>query len=327
MYYLGVDGGGTKTAFMLITHTGEICGYAEKGTCDLEQVGLDGFRAVLTSGISELLERAAISLSLVQYAFLGLPAYGEVIEDVPLVEAAVADILQTDQFKCGNDAEAGWAGSLACRPGINLVAGTGAIGFGRDRGGSTARSSGWGDFCGDEGSAFWLGKQLIHIFTKQSDGREERTQLYDIVRDRLNLKRDFDLIRCVVRDLQMRREAIARLALIVHEAAEQGDPKAIQLYKEAAYELWLIVEAIIKQLDFDTGREVPVSYSGGVFRAGEYILSPLRGLVGKSGCTLVEPILKPITGAALYALDLSGSQWDSEIVGKLAAEEKRVLTD
>ena len=73
-------------------------------------------------------------------------------------------------------------GSLACRAGINLVAGTGAIGFGKDSFGKTARSAGWGYFCGDEGSAYWLGKQLISIFGKEADGRKAKTPLYDIVR-------------------------------------------------------------------------------------------------------------------------------------------------
>ena len=92
--------------------------------------------------------------------------------------------------------QAGLGGVSGLQAGINLVQVPVLVSAGSRR---QHRGPAAGGFCGDEGSAFWLGKQLIHIFTKQSDGREERTQLYDIVRDRLNLKRDFDLIRCVVR--------------------------------------------------------------------------------------------------------------------------------
>ncbi|NLA59152.1 MAG: ATPase [Firmicutes bacterium] len=327
MYYLGVDGGGTKTAFMLITDNGEILGYEVKGTCHYLQVGLDVLREVLTTGISDLLQKTSVPLSSVKFAFLGIPGYGEMLEYVPLVENIVAEVLGTVQFRCGNDVEAGWAGSLACKPGINLVGGTGAIGFGKDQNGNTARASGWGEFCGDEGSAYWLGRQLISLFGKQADGREERTQLYQIVRERFNLKRDLDLIRIIMKDLGARREEIARLALLLYEAAEQGDPKAKELYRKAAEEYALIVKAIIKKLNFDPREDVLVSYSGGVFKAGEYILSPLRELIGKSDCKLVEPRLTPITGAALYALHLSRKPYDSRVVERLASEEPRFLGD
>ena len=56
-----------------------------------------------------------------------------------------------------------------------------------------ARTSGWGYFCGDEGSAFWLGKKAIALFSKQADLRMEKTAIYEIMRSRLRLERDYDL--------------------------------------------------------------------------------------------------------------------------------------
>jgi N-acetylglucosamine kinase-like BadF-type ATPase len=325
MYYLGVDGGGTKTAFMLINGNGEICAYNTKGTCHYHQVGVEGFHSVLSSGVSDLLQEASIALSEIQYSFFGLPGYGELIKSVPMLEDIVADVLKSTGFRCGNDVEAGWAGSLACQAGINLVGGTGAIGFGKDHSGNTARASGWGHFCGDEGSAYWLGKRLISVFAKQSDGREEKTQLYEIVRDRFRLERDFDLIDIVYEELRMQREEIAGLAVLLYEAAERGDPKAREAYREAAYEYSLIVKALVAGLSFDLEREILVSYSGGVFKAGEYILNPLREFLAKDRCKLIEPVLEPITGAALYAFLSSGKPKGKPIVEKLRIEEQRVL--
>ena len=126
------------------------------------------------------------------------------------------------RFQCGNDVEAGWAGSLACRPGINLVCGTGAIGYGKDPNGLGARSSGWGCFCGDEGSAFWLGKKAIELFAKQSDWRLERTVLYELMKTRLQLKRDFDLIPFVHNELKLERDQVAPTCLILFECRPQG---------------------------------------------------------------------------------------------------------
>ncbi|MDE2314073.1 MAG: hypothetical protein KGL04_07855 [Elusimicrobia bacterium] len=46
-------------------------------------------------------------------------------------------------------------------PGILIVAGTGSIAFARDDKGRTARAGGWGALLGDEGSAFWIGKEAL----------------------------------------------------------------------------------------------------------------------------------------------------------------------
>jgi len=49
---------------------------------------------------------------------------------------------------------------------------------------------------------------------------------------------------------------------------KQGDPKALKIYAEAAYEFSLVVKALIGRLDFKQDETILVSYSGGVFKAG-----------------------------------------------------------
>ncbi|MEI9903464.1 MAG: BadF/BadG/BcrA/BcrD ATPase family protein [Asticcacaulis sp.] len=64
----------------------------------------------------------------------------------------------------------GWAGSLAGADGINIVAGTGSIGYG-ERLGRGARAGGWGEVFSDEGSAYWIAVQGLAAFARMSDGR------------------------------------------------------------------------------------------------------------------------------------------------------------
>jgi N-acetylglucosamine kinase-like BadF-type ATPase len=329
MFYLGVDGGGTKTTFILIDQEGKICGYTTEATCHYRQVGMDNFQKVLTAGIKELCNQVSIEITQISYSFLGLPGFGEDKDSVPKLEAIVNHIFQGNRFKCGNDVEAGWAGSLACRPGINLVGGTGAIGFGRDQQGNSDRASGWGYFCGDEGSAYWLGKNVISLFGKEADGREERTPLYDIIRSKFHLQRDLDFCSSIVcKKLEMKRDKISRLALLLYQAAKKGDAKAVEIYRKAAYEYSLTVKALINKLNFNNGEDILVSYSGGVFKAGSYILDPLKKYLDQNIVKLIRPILQPVTGAALYALLLDKKLNDYDlIVKKLKEEEKRLCYD
>jgi N-acetylglucosamine kinase-like BadF-type ATPase len=60
-----------------------------------------------------------------------------------------------------SDAEAAWLGALDGRPGLVVLAGTGSIVIGRDARGRWARAGGLGPLLGDEGSAFWLGREWL----------------------------------------------------------------------------------------------------------------------------------------------------------------------
>jgi N-acetylglucosamine kinase-like BadF-type ATPase len=87
----------------------------------------------------------------------------------------------------------------------------------------------------------------------------------------------------------------------MHQAAEAGEPKALRAFEQVAGELCAVIRSIADQLHFGRNEEILVSYSGGVFRAGEYVLEPLRRQLGDSRYKLATPILEPVAGAALYA--------------------------
>lgn len=326
MVYLGVDGGGTKSAFMLIDQIGEVLAYDIKGGSNYLQIGKELIKDVLTEGILAVSKQAGINIKEIDFAFLGIPCYGEDRDGDQLIEETVAGILLGDNYLIGNDVEAGWAGSLACQPGINIVAGTGSIGYGKDQQGKSERCGGWGCFLGDEGSAYWLGKKLINLFTKEADGRLEKTPIYQIIRDKYELQSDFDFISLVYDKLECKRENIAGMAPLLTQAAREGDKFAVNIFDEAAKELSMLVKSIIKSLDFRAGQAIPVSYSGGVFKAVELILNPLNKYLSYENVKLIKPIMQPVTGAALNAIKLSGNLSDyKEIVARLKEEEKSII--
>lgn len=325
MAYLGVDGGGTKTAFMLINEKGKILAYDIKGGSNYLQVGKKLMKDVFKAGILTVCEQAKIEVEEIDYAFLGVPCYGEDKEGNRFIEKTVASILSPVDYLIGNDAEAGWAGSLACQPGINIIAGTGSMSYGKDQEGNSDRCGGWGCFLGDEGSAYWLGKKLINLFTKEADGRLEKTGLYSIIKEEYNLDDDFDFISLIHNKMECKRENIAGMATLLYQAAQEGDKFAIDIFCEAAKELSLLVENLINRLDFKSDQEVLVSYSGGVFKAGDLILNPLKNYLSNESVKLVKPILQPVTGAALNALiNTENINNYQETVDRLRKEETQI---
>src|SRR5262245_1165511 len=59
------------------------------------------------------------------------------------------------------DVEAAWHATLGAERGVLVLAGTGSIALGRDARGRWARAGGLGPLLGDEGSAFWVGREWV----------------------------------------------------------------------------------------------------------------------------------------------------------------------
>ncbi len=316
--FLGVDGGGTKTEFVLIDAAGQVRARQQTATSYYLQIGFDGLGKVLQEGVAAALAEAKLAASDIRYAFFGLPAYGEdsLVQD--RLDALPEAVLQHHRYRCGNDMVCGWAGSLAGDDGINIVAGTGSIGYG-ERQGVSARSGGWGELFGDEGSAYWIAIQGLNAFTRMSDGRMPAGRLHRIFKSHFGVSADLDICGRVMSDGAPSRDKIAALSRLVATAAGDGDAAALAIFDRAAEELAGIVDAIRVQLGFTGAEVVRLSYSGGVFRSGETVLQPLRRhLAGRSlQFVLAAPLLSPSIGAALYAARLAGQPLDQTALARL----------
>jgi N-acetylglucosamine kinase-like BadF-type ATPase len=323
--YLGVDGGGTKTEFVLIDGCGEVRARHRGASGYYLQVGLDGLGAVLREGVAAVLAEAGLSPDAVRYAFLGLPAYGEDSVVQPKLDALPAAVLGHRRYLCGNDMVCGWAGSLAGEDGINIVAGTGSIGY-SERCGAKARSGGWGELFGDEGSAYWVAVLGLNAFSRMSDGRLPPGPLYDVFRAHFALAVDLDLCGRVMGEGASLRNQVAALSRLVSLAADRGDAEALRIFDRAGEELAAIVDAVRRRLGYETDETVRVSYSGGIFGSGKTLLEPLRRhLAERFGrYRLVEPLLSPGLGAALYAARAAGKPLDATAVRRLATQKRSV---
>ena len=305
--FLGVDGGGTKTAFVLTDASGRELARHEGGSSYYIQIGVESLHALLHKGVHAVLDKAEVSTNDVAFAFFGLPAHGEDSQVQPFLDVIPEAVLGHHRYACGNDMICGWAGSLGGQDGINIVAGTGSIGYG-ERQGLSARGGGWGEVFSDEGSAYWIAVQGLNAFSRMADGRLPRGPLHALFTTELELKSDLDLCAYVYAKSTAQRDRIAALSRLVARAAAQGDEAALRIFAEAGQELAAIVDAIRRRLDYQPGETVNLSYSGGVFQGGDLILQPFREqlLAHSPDYRLVTPRYSPAIGAALYAARLSG---------------------
>lgn len=307
MYFLGVDGGGTKTCFTLIDDKGRLKSRVIKGTCHPTQIGFENLKNLLTDGLKEICKTANISENDITNSYLGLAGYGIVKEIREGIEKTVSEVFKDKNYTLNSDVRVAIAGALSGNEGINIVAGTGSIVLGlKDN--EIQRCGGWGYSVGDEGSAYWIGKKAIALFSKESDGREEKSFLYEVMKKELKLENDYEIISFVNDKVKGDRGEIAKISRICSLAANLGDKKAKEIFEEAGRELAIAAKVLLKGYD----KKVSISYAGGVFKAGELILNPLKEALKGHNCEVIEPEFEPDLGACLLAME-GYIKLDSEI--------------
>jgi N-acetylglucosamine kinase-like BadF-type ATPase len=303
LVFLGIDGGGSKTHFLLADGEGHVLSSHKLGGIDFTRIGIDGVRKMLEEGTSSVLRKASITVSDLSAVCIGIPYFDEDpkwnLESTRICGSLFPDIY----LRCVNDSIVALYGALGFQPGIHLIAGTGSMACGRNSKNEFARSGGWHELFSDEGSCYWLGQRTCSLFTRQSDGRLARGPLYHLIRQEFAIEHDFDFVTFYRDQLLGAREKIAALQIILAKAAEAGDPSALQAYVDASFELTALVQAVHGQLFSNDQAAVPVTCSGGLMKAGKLIMDPLQERLEILNFRWTQPLLPPTAGAILAACE------------------------
>src|SRR5215470_3420878 len=163
MRYLGIDGGGSKTKFLLVDeYYNEIC-HIQSGPSNHLSVGTEAAREAIAQGVSHLTERPNVVCA--GFAGAGRP------ESVTFYREVLQSLIPNAQIIIESDAFISSIGAIGIDPGILLIAGTGSIVIGRDKDRSMFRVGGWGPYFGDEGSGFWIGREAVRAALRSIDAQ------------------------------------------------------------------------------------------------------------------------------------------------------------
>src|SRR6185503_7428988 len=178
-----------------------------------------------------------------------------------------------------SDAEAALLGAHDGRAGVLVLAGTGSIVLGRDDAGRVARAGGLGPLVGDEGSAFWLGREWLRLTPKVAG---------------------------IARALARRPDAVARVAAwapLVLRRARRGDPRARVIAAAGQEHLAALAGGVVRALQLPS--PVRVSWSGGVAGNAWYRAGIRRALGRRFACRWQAPVTDPALAAARLASRLA----------------------
>lgn len=297
----GFDLGGSHAACLVADEGGRVLGRGTGGPANLVNLGREPVLAAIRKALSEAARTvpggaAAVGRCVIGGAGGGSPETARELAALAREAGLVCPVTVT------HDAAAALAGALLLAPGVIVVAGTGSIAYGVDAAGNRARAGGRGPLLGDEGGGYWIGLRGLRAAIRSLDGREEAGALAARLARALRLPEPSALPGLAYAPARLGVAEVAGLAPAVLAAAGEGDPAAAGIVDEAAAELALLARAVVCRLA--DGACLPVTYGGGLFRAGEVILGPLRVHFARQlpGVQLRPPAGPPLLGAVLLAL-------------------------
>ncbi len=282
---IGIDGGGTKTEFILFSENGNVLRRIMLPQSNPNDIGLEKCCSVLAEGIDLILEFAPT----VSCIFAGI-AGAATGDNAQNISAFLKKRYKSKRIKVASDAINVLSYNTKSPDSMALICGTGSVLFARENG-TIHRVGGWGYLFDESGSAYDIGKDAIRAALGQQDGLGEKTIITDLLREELKN----DMWSCLNIVYQKGKSYIASLAPIVFKAASLGDAVAKRIIEKNAEHLADLVNTAVRK--YACGHDVVVG--GGLIENCRDIILPLLKESVPSNINFIFPKLPPVYGACI----------------------------
>jgi len=294
-FVIGIDGGGTKTVGALANLEGEILREIYSSSTNPNKIGFELAISRLKNLISKISKNKKIKI-----AYLGLA--GGLERDEEKREKIKKELQKFFNFPIviDGDQKIAFRAGTDERDGVVVIAGTGSIAMGwKEK--KEAISGGWDWLFGDQGSAFWVGKEVLEEIGKALDGRRKSFRLKDFVLKRFKIKQEKDLYNKFYSQNFITQ--VASISKIVDELARRGDFFSKKILIDAGKQVSEMAIAVIKKLKLEN-ETFPVVLVGGMFESQIFkkkVEKEIKRIVKKAKFILLRK--KPVIGAVKLAFE------------------------
>ena len=258
-YFLGIDGGGTKTECAVGDEHG-LLGRGSAGTAKLSRASEEQARANLGAAIERACAAARVQPSSIARTCYGMSG----ASNPENAERAhrIAATLVPGEIEIVGDTTVALQAAFGPGSGLVVIAGSGSIAYGRNERDQTARAGGWGPVVSDEGSGDWIGRAAVSLSLRAHDAGET-TSFLPAIMNTWHLATYDDVVRLVG---SMPPPDFAALFPHVSQHAQSGDDLARGILLRAAGELAEICHIVLRRLWPYEKTSAEVAMCGGVFR-------------------------------------------------------------
>ena len=259
---LGVEGGGTKTDWVLVGRDGVVVRSGQLPAANLKLISDDD----LTRIFNVLPDAQRVGVFL---------AGCLTTQDHERLKRLAISRWPAARLALGNDRDSGFATALGEQDGIIVISGTGAVVQGRC-GERREKAGGWGHILGDRGGGYDLARHALRKILLRYDMEATISPLASDVLAALNLNELPQLVDWIHNTDKM---SVARLAPVIFRAAENGDGDMLALIKHRARDLAEFTYAVAKRLGMEQ-RNIPVRLLGGLLTKEPFYAAIYSELLG-----------------------------------------------
>jgi N-acetylglucosamine kinase-like BadF-type ATPase len=304
-YFLGFDGGGTKTDCVLANSEGMVVARATAGPSNPVRAGHARAWFALSDAADSVLKQEKITSGHIRGICAGLGGAGR-----SGVARRVTGFFERSfpnaRVRVTTDLEIALEAAFGAAEGIILLAGTGSAAFGRDAHGRTARAGGRGPWFSDEGSTFDIGRRAVQAVALAEEHRGPATALSGRILE-FNQSRNWDQL-----GEQISKNAdsvFPKTFPLVVELAEKGDAVCRGILSAAAAPLAGLAAAVTSELGW-RDRDVPVAKVGGAHGRSKYFDAAVDAELKKSipRMTIVPVEISPAEAAVRMAIRVGGAK-------------------
>ncbi len=290
VYFLGIDGGGTKTLMVLTDENGNILREEKSEGCNPIDIGLEAAKSRLRAAIGSICR--GIPLGKIS-VFAGI-AGGTSADNKPALTAFFREL----GFLCyesDSDNRSIIAAGLGRKNGVSLILGTGICAF-RQKDGVRERFSGWGYLFDNGGSGYNIGRDGITAHFEALHGLAPKTLISDLLEKE---ERDPQALLGALYGGGKRK--IASYARVVYEAAGKGDAVARAILARNMAFAASVIEAASEGL---CEERIPVVLTGGLTAEEETLRLLRASLKNPSRYELFVLSVPPVRGSLILAREL-----------------------
>lgn len=305
-YFLGADVGSTKTHILITDEQGKPQGFGEAGPGNHESVGYEGLATALKTATDMALASAGLTKKQIAAAGFGVAGF-----DWPSEKPDTLRVIQTlglpGPIEAVNDTMLGLMAGSESGWGIGVVSGTGCNCRGWDKlHQMEGMVTGAGRWMGEAAGATELVGKAVIALSHEWSRRGPATQLTPTLVQFVGAKDLPDLLEGIINNRYRLRASAAPL---IFQVAAAGDAVAQELIHWAGCELGELVNAVIRQLHFQS-LEFDIVMLGSMFNGGAPLIDPMKTIIWSvaPGARFTRLAAPPVVGAVLLAMDIAAAR-------------------
>ncbi|QHQ59743.1 N-acetylglucosamine kinase [Anaerocolumna sedimenticola] len=306
-YIIGVDGGGTKTDYLIFTTAGECVDNLRVGSRSHEVLegGFTEVEEKILEDIKYLLTKNSINISEVSAAAFGLAGI-----DTPAQLSKIKGILNKTglNYVVSNDSLLGIKAGCPSGVGICSINGTGTVAAGINESGDILQVGGIGMATGDSAGGHYIASLAVRAVYDYYFRCGSRTILTEKIMKFFEIQDPIELLNAISDKFYSNREMDKTIVTYLFDAANESDAVAVDIVKELANQLAKSVSGCILGLDFKGSPEIVLAGSVWTKSKCPLLLSHFKECIYYYTGKKLEPFpLKviPAAGAVLWALELA----------------------